>query len=56
MDYLKLRLSEIMQYKAEKQILFKSIPTNMSRDNLVNCQANVVKDVSNQNEKRLGFT
>ena len=34
MDYLKLNCSEIMQYKVEKIIHFKSIPTSTSRDEL----------------------
>ena len=35
MDYLKLRFSEIMQYKVEKRIHFELIPTSTSRDELV---------------------
>ena len=34
MDYLKLRFSEIMQYKVEKRIHFELIPTSTSRDEL----------------------
>ena len=51
MDYLELHFSEIMQYEVEKRIHFELIPTSTSRDELVNCQVNVVKDVSNQQEK-----
>ena len=34
MDYLKLRFSEIMQYKLEKRIHFELIPMSTSRDEL----------------------
>ena len=41
-----------MQYKVEEQIHFALIPTNTSRDALVSCHVNQVKDVSNQHEKQ----
>ena len=44
-----------MQYKVEERIRFELIPTNTSRDALVSCHVNQVKDVSNQHENRLGF-
>ena len=34
MDYMELRFSQIMQYKVEKRIYFKLIPTSTSRDEL----------------------
>ena len=51
MDYLELRFSEIMQYKVEKQIDFEFQQARVEMK-LINCQVNVVKDVSNQQEKQ----
>ena len=49
MDYLELRLTEIMQNKLKKRIHFELIATSTSRDD---CQVSVVKDVSNQQENQ----
>ena len=52
MDYLELRVSEIMQYKVENQIHFELVQQARVEMNLVNCQGNVVDDMSNQHEKQ----
>ena len=52
MDYLELRFTDILQYKVEKRIHFELIATSTVEMNLVNCQVNVVKDVSNQHENQ----
>ena len=52
MDYLEVRFSEIMKNKVKKEFILNEFQQVQVEMKLVNCQVNVVKDVSNQQEKQ----